>query len=686
MIKSIKLANSYSTEEVGFLAKDLSNLYNNHMNVQFCTVILNKLFQTLIEENSIKNKIKGLLININKKTKTEIKEISENIHKAITNCKFSDEMQESILDGFETLSWDQKFSANELLSKKQHRIDLIASPNYITKPVMIKGIEKDNVLEQLKNLYKKFFSYEEIIYRISSNIDNDFSIAVLMQKHENQPATAFAIPKKDPEKEIRVYVFPGLINIKEVETPDRDVRPDYYLIDKDTLKLKKSIAGKQKYKNIVNDGVFLKQECQINNFILNDSIAVEIARITKRISSLLEKQIQVMFKIISNKLEIFHVSNLLDIQKEHYQKIINFKDSTEQTSEDECPEVEEFQTQEECDSHHHIENEVYEPITKRNHEVYKTAQEDSSINDDGEDGVFDGEAEYSDELEYGGKEVSEKVHSNLNKEQNLEKTKTEISESKQKNTTENSEIDYSLKKEDEEMSYDDLMNSGKSLNELMQQKQETIKNNNKTSQNFESETENTSLNEKPNQETMNFSEDKNTNNFQHNDQEELTKKVKTQNNSENFNEEHVQAENNNEEINEINNNENFNNSTNNKDNQLQNTKEEINFSEKKEFESLDNSKNINQTQEVEKPEKIKEQNHMTTNNIQQIPPKPNQSRELNEIDQEVMQKSKQINQENNVNNVNSTNQNDDYLNKEPINILDNEDKDKEKKEDDEFIL
>jgi hypothetical protein len=673
VIKSIKLANSYSTQEVGFLAKDLSNLYNNHMNVQFCTVILNKLFQNLIEENSIKNKIKGLLININKKNKTEIKDISETIQKAITNCKFSDEMQETILDGFETLSWDQKLSATELLSKKQHRIDLIASPNYITKPIMIKGIEKNNILEQLKNLYNKFFSYEEIIYRIRSNIDNDFSIAVLMQKHDNQPATAFAIPKKDSEKAIDIYVFPGLINITEIERPSSDVRPDYYLIDKDTLKLKKSIAGKQKYKNIVNDGVFLKQECQINNFILNDAVAVEIARITKRISSLLEKNIQAMFKIISNKLEIFHVSNLLDIQKEHHNKIKTFQDVSENkeddgADDDVCPDVEEFQTEEECDTKQEIETETYEPITKRNHELNNNPQIiDESIETKENETLVD--AEKNNE--------QEKSNNSLEHTQEHENKNTEINKiinTDQKETTEdleppNDSNEFNTASKDQEMSYDDLMNSGKSLNELMQEKQILSQNTTEEQENiFNSKSDKHDVNNMDNTDNIEESE---TSNSQQEEQETYIPKPPESSVKNDFNEENNESTNTNNDVNDLNSNETiYNNETD------VNDEDHINQSSN---DQSPNNQSINETESVIKTEK----NINSENTHQQIPPKPNQSKELNEIDQEVMQKTKQTNQENS---VNSINQNDDYLNKEPINILDNEDKDKEKKEDDEFIL
>lgn len=334
MIKSIKLANSYTTEQVGYIAKDLSNLYNLNIDVEFSVIILKSFFEKLIEDNTIKNKIQSLLNNIDGNSdKREIEEIFESIAEAIINCEFSEELKEYINDAYETLPWQKTQSAKELLGNPQHKIDIIASPNYITAPLIISNIEKEQIFEKIKQAYAHFFTKEEIMYRLTSGIDEEFSISLIMQKHQDYNATAFCCPDKNLGI-LKLYVFPGCININDMIKPDNEVRPDYYEIIRDTLRLRNSIAGKQKFKNTCLNGEYKRQECNITNFIIDDYVASELARITKKAGVLLEKDVQVIFNISENELIIEHVSNILDLQKEYYSRTKGLikKQETEETT------------------------------------------------------------------------------------------------------------------------------------------------------------------------------------------------------------------------------------------------------------------------------------------------------------------------------------------------------------------
>lgn len=320
MIKSIKLANSYSSKIVGFIAKDLSNLYNLGFKLEFSTIILNSLFEELIADNSIKNKISSLMQNLNKDSLIhEIKDACESIRKSILECTFSENLDEHISDAYETLSWGESSSAKDLLNEAKHRVDIIASPDYITIPIIYSGIDREKIREKIKEIYTEFFTYNEVIYRINSNIDHEFSIALLIKKEETFSASAFVYLDKQSNL-VKVFVFPGRLNIKDVINPDEEVKPDYYEINRDTLKLKNSLAGKQKFRNISENGEYKRIECQINNFILDDNAVIELARLTKKASVLLEKEVQIIFSITSNTIEIEHVSNIIDLQKDYVQK------------------------------------------------------------------------------------------------------------------------------------------------------------------------------------------------------------------------------------------------------------------------------------------------------------------------------------------------------------------------------
>jgi hypothetical protein len=320
MIKSIKLANSYPTSAVGFISKDLSNLNNLKFNTGFSIIILNDFFRNLIEENTINNKIYSLLNSITTETDiSRIQEVSETIKHAIMNCQISEVLEDYLNDAYDTLPWEKIKTAKDLLNTPKHKLNIIGSPDYVTAPLIIIGIDKENLKEKIKQAYAHFFSTKEIIYRLNSNIDNKFSLALIMQKYEPFPATAISYLEKQTGK-IKIFVFAGALNLNDVINPDIDVSPDYYEIEKDTLKLKLSRAGKQKFKNIPNNGEFNRVECQINSFILNDAIAGEISRLTKKASVLLEKNVQVIFEISNTEVKIMHVSNILDLQKDYFLK------------------------------------------------------------------------------------------------------------------------------------------------------------------------------------------------------------------------------------------------------------------------------------------------------------------------------------------------------------------------------
>jgi len=365
MIKSIKLANSYPAIKVGFIGKNISSLYNTEFNINFSIVILNDFFEEFVKSNSIENKINSLIQTLTKNsTINDIEEISSKIIFAISNSEFSDDLKEQIDDAYETLPWESSSSAGDLLSNPKHKVNIIASPDYVTAPIIFPGVNKESISEQIKEIYKHFFSKEEILYRINSDVDEKFSIGIILQRQENFSASAFAYKKKN-EDLIKVYVFPGMINPKDLMSPDEEVKPDQYEIFKDSLKLKSSNAGKQSFKNIEDNGKFKRVECQINNFILNDAAAIEIARLTKKASTILEKNVQIIFEIKKDAASIMHISNLIDLQDDYHKKINNIIHSSEETNNNE--DMNELPALDEIEEEH--EPDAIEPIEeKKNYE------------------------------------------------------------------------------------------------------------------------------------------------------------------------------------------------------------------------------------------------------------------------------------------------------------------------------
>ncbi len=326
MIKSIKLVNSYITDEVGLIAKDLSNLYNQRFNVEFSIVFLSDFLDELISNNAIRTKITSLINSINQNDLSSLNDISNSIMSSIMSCEFSDSQKEFINDAYETIPWDKKVNANQLLSSSEHSIDIIASPSYVTRPFIFPNINKENISETIKKLFAEFYSVSEIVYRINSNIPHEFYLAIIMQKSIDVIASAFSYVSEvltttnKLQNLEKIFVFPGRINFDELNNTNSGIDPDFYLVLKDLLKIERSHAGKQKFKNIAKNGIYSHKSCQINDFILNDNAITEMARLTKKINAVLEKKCQIIFTISKNKITINHISNLLDYDKDYFLK------------------------------------------------------------------------------------------------------------------------------------------------------------------------------------------------------------------------------------------------------------------------------------------------------------------------------------------------------------------------------
>ncbi len=480
MIKSIKLANSYPTTEVGFIAKDLSSIYNFEFNTNFGIVILNSFYEELLKDNTVKNRIDSLLQNINEKIDTtQVKEISETITNAIKSCDFSEKLKENLNDAYETLPWKSNVRANDLLDNPGHKVNLIGSTNYVTAPVIILGIEKSSIEEKIKEIYAHYFSIEEISYRLNSNIDKKFSIAIIIQKEESVSATALCCVNKTQQKEssLKVFTFPGTINIKDIENPDEEVKPDQYIIDRDTLKLISSVAGKQKFKNISENGENKRVECQINDFILNDAIIGEIARLTKKAGVLLEKKVQMIFTITDGQIKAMHVSNTIDLQKDYFDKIkikINFlSGETEETNE--------------------IDEEPEETILKEDYEEEKEEFDRVEPNVDIINTPIETETKkLNNELEQENQDDPNTENSVVEQENQEEKTK-EFAVEEEKETLH----ETTSQRKEEKKDYTNILDSNKPLNELMETTENTSEQLNskeelvpQKEQSFEQKTEN----------------------------------------------------------------------------------------------------------------------------------------------------------------------------------------------------
>lgn len=334
--------NDSDLQKVGYRALDFAKIFQAKHNTPMSFVIPNSLREEFLLETKVGLNIRNILKSINYENESRIKEAYVKIKELFEDAEFPKELVEHLQEAYNSLAVGiERQSAADLLKEEEPTVNLIASPDYMMGMEDMQGIIMnlkglDNFLLGLKSCWLSVYLPELLIMRNRKKIV-DFNVGVIVQRFIRAEASAETFSKGPlGDYEITVRAYLGLPDIL------KESSKDVFSVSKEYLTIESSKKARQEYKVTWGDedNKLVKVELGVRGSEqkLTDKAIMEVARLTKRASSILKFNFKGYFMIRKEVPYFFFVSRFLD---EPAADSVEAKQSTMTVSEAAEPEVKE---------------------------------------------------------------------------------------------------------------------------------------------------------------------------------------------------------------------------------------------------------------------------------------------------------------------------------------------------------
>ncbi|MFP4116970.1 MAG: PEP/pyruvate-binding domain-containing protein [Candidatus Aenigmatarchaeota archaeon] len=254
MKKIVSLDEAREEDKVGSKAASLAAV-SETSKVPQGFVVTDDAFKDFLDRNGIGDKILSILARTKIEDRRDLKDASRKIRNLFDDVTISEELREEVEEAYKNfvMSFEAKKAgrkAMELIKagrdtppaavRSSPMRDEGSSPSIYKSSLNIKG--DDNLVEEIKDVWKSFYSPEAIYYREDRGYPHDMPFAVLVQKMIT-PEKTFAYLQRDPCNSER-SVLEGVYGFGNPMFSG-EVTPDIYFFDKNGSLLKKRITKRE---------------------------------------------------------------------------------------------------------------------------------------------------------------------------------------------------------------------------------------------------------------------------------------------------------------------------------------------------------------------------------------------------------------------------------------------------------
>lgn len=322
-IKWFSELNKNSGNIAGGKGANLSEIYNLKIPVPPGFVITAQAYDYFIEKAGLKDKIKELLEKIKYEDTAKLDEITKQIRIFIIDSKFPKEMQEEIVEAYDTLSFKkielEKGSAHDILKNSSEPTFVAVRSSATTEDlaeasfagqqdsfVNIKG--EAELIKHIKKCFASLYTSRATYYRNKQGFkDEQASLAVIIQKMVDSEKSG-VIFSKDPSYKNDNIIIESVWGLGE-GIVSGSITPDKHIVSKKNLKiLDKKIADKKIAitKNSGGNKTIIKlREEKSNHQVLKDNEIKRLAEFAIQLEEHYQKPQDIEFAI--EKDEIFIV-------------------------------------------------------------------------------------------------------------------------------------------------------------------------------------------------------------------------------------------------------------------------------------------------------------------------------------------------------------------------------------------
>jgi pyruvate,water dikinase len=300
MAERIRWFKDISKEEVdivGGKGANLGEMTNAGLPIPPGFVVTAQTYKEFIEKTKIKDKILGIIKGLDIEDTAKLQATAKKIQELIKSTEIPEDIKEDIKDNYGMIGTHRKSGATEIVEGKEEFVACRSSATAEDLPeasfagqqatfLNIKG--KDGVVEATRDCWASLFTARAIYYREKNNFPTEkVYIAVVVQKMVNSDKSGvmFSInPATNDDTEIMIE---GAFGLGEAVVSGA-VNPDLYIVDKKSLKIKKTEIKEQKIKIIKDPKTGKTTEKKLSpkeeaKQVCNDLEIRELARLAKKI-------------------------------------------------------------------------------------------------------------------------------------------------------------------------------------------------------------------------------------------------------------------------------------------------------------------------------------------------------------------------------------------------------------------
>ncbi len=289
-----KNLNKDSIAVAGGKGANLGEMINVGLPVPNGFCVSAQTYKKFIEVTGLKDKIEGLIKQINVDDTEQLQKIAKQIQDLINSTEIPEDIAEEIMDNYELLGAGR--DAHDLVNAKEVFVAIRSSATAEDLPsasfagqqatyLNVKGKEK--VVAAVRACWASLFTARAVYYREKNKFEHSkVLISAIVQKMVNSDKAGIMFtvnPSTNNEKEI---VIEGVYGLGETIVSGQ-VNPDTYIVDKQTKEIKETRIKKQEwglFRDENGDNVQLnipkdEQERQV----VPDSAVKELARLGKKI-------------------------------------------------------------------------------------------------------------------------------------------------------------------------------------------------------------------------------------------------------------------------------------------------------------------------------------------------------------------------------------------------------------------
>ncbi len=294
---------------------------------------LDQAFKKFLEENNIKDKIFGILKDLDVDNNEELQNASNKIKEIILNVEIPSSIKDDIIDAYDTLNVDKELfeKAKEALAiiKAGRDMPYVAVRSSATaedlpeasfagqQATFLNVRGNQNLLYAVKKCWASLYTARAIYYRIKNNFPHEkVLIAVIIQKqiHSDKSGVIFTVnPLNNNENEILIEAGFGLGDA----VVSGSIIPDQYILDKGDLRLKEKETGKQEWKLEFdfNTKETVKKKIDVKRRILEEYEIKNLGELARKIEQHYKKPQDIEYAIEGNKVYIVQSRPITTLKK-----------------------------------------------------------------------------------------------------------------------------------------------------------------------------------------------------------------------------------------------------------------------------------------------------------------------------------------------------------------------------------